>query len=243
MEKFKWDAFISHASEDKEEIAIPLTQALKNKGLKIWLDKQELSLGDSLRRKIDEGLANSRFGIVILSEHFFNKEWPQKELDALISREDGREKVILPIWHKISFSEIKKYSPLLSSKLAVSSDEGIDVVVDKLVNTFDKELQNEKLSENESTTLAQAIYYYRLRKGTLYTRTDPIAQIKTDEELGLLNEDEINLLLNAIDENIDYIRSQEYKGNSEEYASKRKRELTVPLYNLSEKITKIKEAK
>jgi hypothetical protein len=62
----------------------------------VWLDDCELTLGDSLRRSIDQGLAQSRFGVVILSPNFFAKEWPQKELDALVSREDGGQKVILP---------------------------------------------------------------------------------------------------------------------------------------------------
>ncbi|MDR1986713.1 MAG: toll/interleukin-1 receptor domain-containing protein [Treponema sp.] len=30
-------------------------------------------MGDSLRRKIDKGLANSRFGVVVLSKSFINK--------------------------------------------------------------------------------------------------------------------------------------------------------------------------
>jgi hypothetical protein len=39
----------------------------------------------------------SRFGVVILSPAFFAKEWPNKELDGLVAREDSRGKVILPI--------------------------------------------------------------------------------------------------------------------------------------------------
>ena len=84
-----WDVFISHSSEDKEFVALPLTKILKESGLNVWLDKHELFIGDSLRRKIEEGLLNSRFGVVILSENFFKKEWPQKELDALISKGRG----------------------------------------------------------------------------------------------------------------------------------------------------------
>ena len=51
-----WDVFISHASEDKEEVARPLARALQEEGYCVWLDDNELSLGDSLRLKIDEGL-------------------------------------------------------------------------------------------------------------------------------------------------------------------------------------------
>jgi hypothetical protein len=53
----EYDVFISHASEDKEGIVRPLANALKNEGLRVWYDEFELKIGDSLRRKIDRGLA------------------------------------------------------------------------------------------------------------------------------------------------------------------------------------------
>ena len=81
-----YDVFISHASEDKEAIARPLYEALKARGLSVWFDEAELTLGDSLRRKIDDGLARCRYGIVILSPRFLEKEWPQRELDGLVAR-------------------------------------------------------------------------------------------------------------------------------------------------------------
>src|SRR4051812_37007271 len=79
---FKWDAFISHASEDKHFVE-PLADELHTHGLGIWLDTLVLSAGDSLRRSIDVGLAKSRFGVVILSPAFFAKQWPQHELDGV----------------------------------------------------------------------------------------------------------------------------------------------------------------
>ena len=66
----QWDVFISHASEDKESIADRLAVALRDGGLKVWYDAFTLTLGDSLRASIDRGLAQSRFGVVILSAHF-----------------------------------------------------------------------------------------------------------------------------------------------------------------------------
>lgn len=81
-----FDVFISHASEDKDEIVRPLAHALKQQGLDVWYDEFELRLGDSLRRKIDAGLARSTFGIVVLSQAFFKKDWPNYELDGLVTR-------------------------------------------------------------------------------------------------------------------------------------------------------------
>jgi hypothetical protein len=44
-----WDVFISHANEDKDDIARPLAEKLKALGLKVWFDEYSLKLGDSLR--------------------------------------------------------------------------------------------------------------------------------------------------------------------------------------------------
>ena len=47
-----WDIFISHASEDKDEVLRPLAIELKRSGLKVWFDETALQIGDSLRESI-----------------------------------------------------------------------------------------------------------------------------------------------------------------------------------------------
>lgn len=132
-----FDVFISHASEDKDDVARPLAEMLRSRGLRVWFDEMELKLGDSLRRSIDRGLIESRYGLVILSPNFFAKEWPRKELDALVAREDGSEKVILPIWHRVSREDILKHSPLLADKLAAPTSKGLAYLVDQVVRAVE----------------------------------------------------------------------------------------------------------
>jgi hypothetical protein len=126
-----WDVFISHASEDKAFVT-PLAQGLTQSGLSVWYDTTVLTVGDRLRKKIDEGLAKSRFGVVVLSHAFFAKQWPEMELDGLIAREIEGAKVVLPVWHNVSRAEVTGYSPILGGVLAANSAEGIDIVVRKL---------------------------------------------------------------------------------------------------------------
>ena len=129
----EWDIFISHAHEDKPEIAEPLARRLQERGLKVWYDTFALKLGMSLRRSIDTGLSRSRFGVVILSPAFLRKQWPQKELDGLVGLEsqDGRSRV-LPVWHKLTATAVRKYSPTLADKVAIASDRGLDAVTDAI---------------------------------------------------------------------------------------------------------------
>ena len=85
-----YDVFISHASEDKESIVRRLAISLRDRGLSVWYDEFEMKIGDSLRRKIDRGLANSRFGIVVVSRDFIRKGWPNYELDGPGNQSHGR---------------------------------------------------------------------------------------------------------------------------------------------------------
>jgi TIR domain len=130
-----WDVFISHASEDKDAVAIPLAQVLRRAGLRVWLDRQELRIGDSLHEKIDEGLANSRYGIVVISPSFLAKRFPRKELDGLFAIEDISEhKVILPIWHQVDRAALTKYSPILADRLAGDTANGIPFVATQIID-------------------------------------------------------------------------------------------------------------
>lgn len=128
----QYDVFICHASEDKETFVRGLAEALSKEGLKVWYDEFSLSLGDSLRRKIDQGLSNSRYGVVVLSHNFFKKDWPQKELDGLVAKERNFDKVILPIWHGVTREQVESFSPILADRVAVSSDKGMDYVIKEI---------------------------------------------------------------------------------------------------------------
>lgn len=114
----EYDVFISHASEDKDEVVRPLVHALQTNGLRVWYDEFEMKIGDSLRRKIDKGLVNSKFGVVVLSKDFIKKGWTNYELDGIITKVTTGEQVILPIWHNITKREVIDFSPSLADKLA-----------------------------------------------------------------------------------------------------------------------------
>jgi hypothetical protein len=131
------DVFICHASEDKASVARPLALALQERGITVWLDEFQIRIGDSLRRKIDEGLRNSAYGVVILSPSFFTKQWAQSELDGLVDREMTLgTKVVLPIWHEIDHDGVAAYSPSLANRYAARTDSGLDHVATAIVDVL-----------------------------------------------------------------------------------------------------------
>lgn len=130
-----YDVFISHASEDKDDVARPLAEALRKNGLSVWYDEFELRIGDSLRRKIDKGIANSNFGVIVISRDFVSKGWTNYELDGLITRAVSGEQTMLPIWHNITKREVINYSPSLADKLARSTtDFTVEEIADEIAD-------------------------------------------------------------------------------------------------------------
>jgi hypothetical protein len=120
------DVFISHASEDKPGLVQDLAHTLRELGAEVWFDEFTLQWGDSLLEKVDEGLKDCRYGIIVLSPAFFRKPWPRRELNALATRElVTGEKVMLPIWHEVGAREVFEHSPALADRVALDSSIGV----------------------------------------------------------------------------------------------------------------------
>lgn len=131
------DAFICHAYEDKDLVARPLANRL-GQSYRVWYDEYSLTLGDSLRETIERGLARSRYGVVVLSPHFFRKQWPKTELNALFARQNalGR-KVILPVWVDLSQADVAREALLLADLMAAKWSDGLDQVVKEIAQILD----------------------------------------------------------------------------------------------------------
>jgi hypothetical protein len=133
METFQNDVFISHASEDKVLVARPLAVALESRGYSVWLDENRLTIGDRITPGIMDGLATSRFGVLILSLMFLRKDWTRRELRELSKRETVTgQKVILPVWHGIEHDDVLRYEPPLADRVAATTNNGIEPLANEL---------------------------------------------------------------------------------------------------------------
>jgi hypothetical protein len=127
-----FDFFVSYASEDCD-LAEAIDAALTERGYKVWRDRGQLTLGDSLTEKINEGLAGSRYALVILSKAFLKKNWPKAELNALQARAIAEgQKVILPVRRDLAHEEMARHLPLLGDKLTVSFEDNLEELVSEI---------------------------------------------------------------------------------------------------------------
>jgi len=92
----------------------------------------------SIRRSIDQGLRDSRYGIVVLSPDFLRKGWTQWELDGLVTRQVDEGEVTIPIWHRITKDDLMKHSLSLVDKKALSSSLfTVEELAQQLSSVFD----------------------------------------------------------------------------------------------------------
>ena len=110
-----YDVFICYASDSKLAMAEPLAEKLRDFELSVWFDDFCVTPGDSIHEKINEGLSNCETGIVIISEEFLQREWPEKELSGLLNS----GKIIIPIWFNVDEDYVKSKMPLISGIRAV----------------------------------------------------------------------------------------------------------------------------
>lgn len=139
MRHLEWDAFISHAKEDKLSVARPLADLIAGHHLRVWLDESEIAPGDSIRAKIDEGLSKSRFGVVVLSRSFLQKPWAVAELNGIFSREMTGEKTLVPVWHEVTLPEVLEASPMLSARFALRTADGLPQVAAAIAELVKRE--------------------------------------------------------------------------------------------------------
>ena len=124
----------------------------------MWYDKFELKLGDSLLQKITEGLLSADVGIVVLSKAFLaKKKWAQNELAGLFALETTTRKIILPIWKDVTEADVKKYSPILADRFAVSASEGLEKVVSEIKVAVNVVQRKDEISQQAAGIKVKAL--------------------------------------------------------------------------------------
>ena len=141
-EKPEYDVFVSHAWEDKESFVDEFVQCLCDRDIKVWYDKSQIKWGDSMRARIDAGLRKSKFGVAVLSPDYISegKYWTKAELDGLFQLESINGKMLLPIWHNLTKKQVMDFSPILASKLALTTASmTANEIADELVKMLSSE--------------------------------------------------------------------------------------------------------
>ena len=89
-----YSCFISYSSKD-QEFAERLHADLQDKGVRCWLDRVDLRIGDELRPAIDEAIRIHDKVLLILSEYSMKSKWVDHEVKKALNREIDLEGTVL----------------------------------------------------------------------------------------------------------------------------------------------------
>ncbi|MCB1805322.1 MAG: toll/interleukin-1 receptor domain-containing protein, partial [Candidatus Competibacteraceae bacterium] len=164
------DVFLCHASEDKAAVVRPLARAFAANTISCWLDEAEIKWGDSISDKVNQGLRDAHFAILVLSPATLQKHWQQREINAVLNLEAGSGEVrALPllVGTNDEVQTIIAHYPLLNDKLYQrwQGDPApiVEAMQQRLGGTPLREaLQN--ISDDTSAPQKPAIHIPRLKK-------------------------------------------------------------------------------
>lgn len=160
----KYDVFLYHANVDKDSFVEALKRSFDQLGISIFYDKDSIEWGDDWKQKIYDGLSNCKYGVIVVSENFFDRKWTEKELKELLSRQsETGGKLILPIAYNIDISAIyKKYKKLSDIQFLDASKCSIKDITIQLAKIMLSEhlIKNNNDAEFKSNSKYQIIKSY-----------------------------------------------------------------------------------
>ena len=124
------EVFLSYTSDDTE-LARRIAEKLMAAGINTWWDKWCIYSGDSLRQKIDEGLADCTHFLVLLTPRSIDKPWVNAEMDAALVQKLKNQCKFLPVRHDLPASDLP---PLLAGlhSPTVTTDEEIRQLINDI---------------------------------------------------------------------------------------------------------------
>jgi hypothetical protein len=133
MKCFKpYDVFISHAAEDKIDLADEIVQSLRQSGLRVWYSSDQLLLGENIPGNIQKGLQQCRYGVIILSQHALKSKWIIHEVYSMVGNSHKNKIIIIPIWHNVTSEQVKLFAPSIADIYSLSTNKGLDFVIPRL---------------------------------------------------------------------------------------------------------------
>jgi len=185
--------FLSFGWEDKT-IAEQVAHKLMASGIDTWWAEWEISSGDSLRQRIDEGLEGCTHFVVLLSPTALTKPWVNQEIDAGLVRMLDDKCKLIPLRYNLNY---KKLPPLLSGRFSPEVTDEINIA--QLINdihgisskpVLGKSPKTKELPDTGYSKAATAIAMFLVKNSNTGQAMEPQTSIENlVQETGLTGDD------------------------------------------------------
>ena len=143
--------FLSYTSTDKHFVR-RLAADLQSRDCEVWFDEWVIKAGDSIVQKIQNGIADSQYLLVILSQKSVSSPWVTVELDAaFFEQTKSRSITVIPI--VIDDCEVP---PLLKARRYADFRKDYELGLDELLLTFESDHRAGPLDGLELRILREA---------------------------------------------------------------------------------------
>jgi len=128
-EEREWDAFLSYATIDGEDVADQLRERLEALDVSVWFAPLSIKPGHSQALQMDKGLQRARAGVALLTPAYLvGRFWTERELGALLHKE-----TLIPVLHGVSFEEVSEYSGILPDLAGFeTARDSVEVIAQKI---------------------------------------------------------------------------------------------------------------
>ncbi|XP_057847159.2 toll/interleukin-1 receptor-like protein [Cryptomeria japonica] len=133
--KLPYDVFINHRGPDvKHTLAATLYKTLTGMGLRVFLDKEELELGDFPPAEIEEAMRSASLHIAILSQNYAQSPWCLAELSFILKTGIP----IIPVFYHVEPADIRYATGVYAGAFSEDQKHVLLVERDLMVDIVDK---------------------------------------------------------------------------------------------------------
>lgn len=122
---FKYDVFLCHASQTADEVA-DIAKLLADRGVSYWLDKEQITYGDRISEKIEEGLRGSHYVLPCISKHISRSGWTRAEYGAILNAELSGDSTRIVVPLLLAEAETSDIPLLFRDKARVTSTNKVE---------------------------------------------------------------------------------------------------------------------
>ncbi|MEL6625617.1 MAG: TIR domain-containing protein [Bacteroidota bacterium] len=141
---YTFDFFISYVardfySYDGPNVAEQLIQKLELGGAKVWVDKNEILVGESISEKINEGIRNARHAVIVISPAYLELDFRSPKVRPLFqSQIKDRTQRFIPVYYNLSLEEILNNFPLMADykSIHISDEESVELAVKEITDAY-----------------------------------------------------------------------------------------------------------
>lgn len=130
-------AFISYAHADQEWVRV-LAENLHQSGVDLFYDEWEIGAGDVLVHKLDQGILNTKNGVIVVSPTALSRPWVQEEYAAMMTRAVAGKQRVIPVMLKDA-----ELPPFLAARVYVDFRNADGPVYVQRVQELVRELKGE----------------------------------------------------------------------------------------------------